>query len=324
MFHTFTVDNLDTAHSHFMFVQLTALLRIFEDMNANIYGDACNYLWKCSVLCCSPLKYSTMELVVRAYGSVKFESLDVVVKNLDSFASDLEEYFFSPEVFEVVDFDDDKGKEIVIENFNPFDSLYGNDGSRIIIRVIRIGTMSCSYTCDFSDSLIVWNGSDFSIFRGDDVVIQYLESYTAGVKVDSLDACQMSGIVRKVAKAVFEEGDIDLINVECDHLETWLRLSEMCEAKGSVTVQNANWKFSLFDRALSEDGENKCAICIESLATMRVGKKINVIAETKCKHRYHLGCISRWLSRDENNEGFCPLCKKSIKLRGAKLLHNLF
>lgn len=300
--------------------------------NVSLYGDVCNYLWKCSALCRSPMKYSTMEEVVDVYGQLTIESIDIMVSNLDGFTNTFEEYFFSANLFEVVEMDNG-GKEIIVDITNPFDSDPLSTNLEICIRGIETGKMSMSSTCAFSDALVVWDGCGFVIPRVDRAVVRYLEKKYK--HVDPLDLCQMSGIARKIARESFEKGIVELMDVShLNALETWVKLSEICCKSGDMVIKTHFWTFNLFQKMFgrkeeeipNEDTDEMCAICMDSISDARPGKRLHVVAKPQCGHKYHLGCIAKWLyiSKTEENRECCPTCKRDVNLPGANILYNLF
>ncbi|KAF3793843.1 RING finger protein 150 [Nymphaea thermarum] len=52
-----------------------------------------------------------------------------------------------------------------------------------------------------------------------------------------------------------------------------------------------------------EDEEARCAVCLEGVGTNREAR------ETSCKHKFHNGCITKWLEEHRTHTLYpCPLC----------------
>lgn len=58
--------------------------------------------------------------------------------------------------------------------------------------------------------------------------------------------------------------------------------------------------------ATEEEGEEECAVCLDELWTAAEGEsKAEVVKEMPCRHRFHGGCIDKWLGM----HGSCPVCR---------------
>ncbi|KAG6708688.1 hypothetical protein I3842_06G094200, partial [Carya illinoinensis] len=72
-------------------------------------------------------------------------------------------------------------------------------------------------------------------------------------------------------------------------------LNEDSSLKFSLENRKAG---DLYDRALPEDHEDICPICLEEYTPE------NPKILTQCSHPYHLSCIYEWMERSET----CPVC----------------
>jgi hypothetical protein len=81
-----------------------------------------------------------------------------------------------------------------------------------------------------------------------------------------------------------------------DDYETLLRLDDTVARPTASTASIDKLPVLKGEDALGED----CAVCLTSFDASDV-----LIMLPKCKHRFHRGCITKWLSECRNK---CPLC----------------
>ncbi|XP_072953056.1 E3 ubiquitin-protein ligase MPSR1-like [Typha angustifolia] len=54
-----------------------------------------------------------------------------------------------------------------------------------------------------------------------------------------------------------------------------------------------------------EEVGEECAVCLDGFGERKEEEKEVVVKEMPCKHRFHAGCIGRWLGL----HGSCPVCR---------------
>eukprot|EP00440_Ansanella_granifera_P011419 gb/GFBE01012389.1/.p1 GENE.gb/GFBE01012389.1/~~gb/GFBE01012389.1/.p1 ORF type:complete len:305 (+),score=51.00 gb/GFBE01012389.1/:1-915(+) len=76
---------------------------------------------------------------------------------------------------------------------------------------------------------------------------------------------------------------------------------EVVESRtGTMTFNEANMPRS--DTGPQDDSERQCMVCLERFQD---GENLRILP---CLHRYHLGCVDRWLKENRH----CPVCKHDI------------
>jgi len=73
-------------------------------------------------------------------------------------------------------------------------------------------------------------------------------------------------------------------------------------SKAKIADKTTTHKAKAADLEDQDGQENTCVICMDAF------KKRQALRELPCKHRFHKGCIDKWLKRVAE----CPICKEKI------------
>ena len=91
------------------------------------------------------------------------------------------------------------------------------------------------------------------------------------------------------------------LNLEDTNYETDRRIIKSLQEKYKIKI-NYNEYYEVKKFGLKENKKLHCIICLENY------KYNDLIALMKCDHRYHYGCIKKWLNHNPN----CPICRKDV------------